>query len=230
MNSMRNKKMSVRQAILLGQLFVNGGIIIVMFGTWILSFVVVVQAKLSVWFILAGIFAGPIVAWPWWSFSKPIWEHWAVKRIDELEIDVFYQEAVRAQLAWPRGYVFEKTELKSREQKFHDLKFAVQTMEKYLNGKTTKYIDEHKASYPGYDTGIIDETKEFLFHLNAAVSTVDDISNASEITARLDELLSRINKTVNSLNEFHWTEYSEWHFIAQEDLNQIRTALRRLRK
>lgn len=227
---MRNKKISVRQAILLGQLFVNGGIIIVMLGTWILSFVVVVQAKLSVWFILAGIFAGPIVAWPWWSFSKPIWEHWAVKRIDELEIEAFYREAVRAQLAWPRGHVFEKTELKSSEHKLHDLKFAVHTMEEYLNGKTTNYIDEHKASYPGYDTGIIDETKGFIFNLNAAVSTVDDISNASEITARLDELLNRINKTVSSLNAFHWTEYSEWHFIAQEDLNRIRTALRRLRK
>lgn len=227
---MQSNKISIRQAILLGQLFVNGGCIIIMFATWILSFVVVVQAKLSVWFILAGIFAGPIVAWPWWSFSKPIWEHWAVKRIDESEIEAFYREAVSAQLAWPRGHVFEKTELKSSEHKLKDLKFAVQTMEKYLNGKTTKYIDEHKASYPGYDTGIIDETKGFIFNLNATISTANDISNTSEITARLDELLNRINKKVNSLNEFHWTEYSEWHFIAQEDLNQIRTALRRLKK
>lgn len=226
---MRSKKMSVRQAILLGQLFVNAGVIIVMFGIWILSFVVVVQLKLSVWFILAGIFAGPIVAWPWWSFSKPIWEHWAVKRINESEIDSFYREAVRAKLAWPHSHVFEKTEFKSREHKLQDLKVAVQKMENYLNGKTTKYIDEHKVSYPGYDTSIIEEIKGFIFNLNATISTEGDLSNISEITARLGELLNRINNTINSLNQFHWAEYSEWHFIVQEDLTQIITTLKRLK-
>lgn len=226
---MRGKNMSVRQAILVGQLFVNGGVIIVMFGTWILSFVVVVQLKLSVWFILAGIFAGPIVAWPWWSFSKPLWEHWAVKRIDELEIEAFYREAVSAQLAWPRGHVFEETEFKSREHKLQDLKFAVKKMEKYLIGKTTKYIDEHKVSYPGYDTRIIEEIKGFIFNLNATISTASDVPNIPEITARLDELLNKIHKTIDSLNQFHWAEYSEWHFIVQEDLTQIRTALKRLK-
>ena len=227
---MQNKIKTIRQAILLGQLFVNGGVIIVIFGTWTLAFVVVDQLKLSVWFVLAGIFAGPIVAWPWWSFSKPIWEHWAIKRIDKSEIEAFYREAVRAQLAWPQGHVFEKIELKSSKHLLQDLKIAIQKMEKYLNGKTTKYIDEHKVSYPSYDTGIIEETKGFIFNLNANIPTTGDIPNISEITARLDELLDRINKTTNTLNDFHWAEYSEWHFIAQVDLTQIRTALRRLKK
>ena len=114
---MQDRKMSVRLAILLGQLCVNGGVFVVMVGVWILSFVVVVQAKLSVWFILAGIFAGPIIAWPWWSFSKPIWEHWAIKHIDESDVEDFNQAAVESQLAWPRGHVFENTEIKLDEQK-----------------------------------------------------------------------------------------------------------------
>ena len=114
---MRNRTISIDQAILIGKIFVNGGVILVIFGIWILSFVLVVKFHLSVWYIFIGLFAGPIIAWPWWSFAKPIWEHWAVRHIDELYIEEFYDAAIQAQLAWPRGHIFEKTEFRSTKKK-----------------------------------------------------------------------------------------------------------------
>jgi hypothetical protein len=51
----------------------------------------------------------------WWSFALPHWRIWALRTVDkwpELE-----RLAVMTGLVWPRGWIFEKTEFKSAEQR-----------------------------------------------------------------------------------------------------------------
>ena len=55
------------------------------------------------------------IGWLWWSFALPQWRIWALRTVDnwpKLE-----GIAVMTGLAWPRGWIFEKTEFKSAEQR-----------------------------------------------------------------------------------------------------------------
>jgi hypothetical protein len=121
---MHNRKLSVRQAYFLGQLIVNGGVILVMVVVWILSFIIVAKAHLSVWLVLPGIFAGPLVAWIWWAFSTPRWRDFASQYLDEAEMQQLHQAAIQGQLEWPQGHVFSRTEITSRKQKLKEAETA----------------------------------------------------------------------------------------------------------
>ena len=53
-------------------------------------------------------FSAPLVAWLWWSYAAPRWRYWALQRgVDAEELQ---EAAEQANLLWPRGHFFEKTE------------------------------------------------------------------------------------------------------------------------
>jgi len=49
-------------------------------------------------------------AWLWWSYFISQWRAWALSRgVDPAEL---HKRAVQAQLEWPKGSVFERTEIR----------------------------------------------------------------------------------------------------------------------
>jgi hypothetical protein len=46
----------------------------------------------------------------WWSFTIPRWRRWAIRR--GASADKLQKFAVVVGLTWPKGSVFEKTEMK----------------------------------------------------------------------------------------------------------------------
>lgn len=54
-------------------------------------------------------------AWGWWSFMAPRWRLWAYARVQST--GVVHRMAVAAGLLWPRGSLFERTEIRSAAQR-----------------------------------------------------------------------------------------------------------------
>lgn len=65
---------------------------------------------LVVGFLLSGFGLG----WLVWSIQVPRWRVWAYRRVNNL--DALKDAAVDASLIWPEGHVFERTEIRSRDQ------------------------------------------------------------------------------------------------------------------
>jgi hypothetical protein len=178
---------------------------------------------------LIGIFAGPIVAWAWWSFSVPRWRYLVRQYLNEDEIDELHQKAVQGQLEWTRGDIFEKTELKSTKHKQQDLSVAIRSTEKFLNKEAPGFINEFKVSLPDFDTGITDEIKGFVFNLKSMTSTTGDTSSFSASADRIDDLIDRLHKTTDTLKGRQWGEVREWLYVVSgltERLTQIKIALK----
>jgi hypothetical protein len=54
-------------------------------------------------------------AWARWSLSVPRWRLWAYERVSSTS--ELREKAIAAGLVWPQGSFFERTELKSPEQR-----------------------------------------------------------------------------------------------------------------
>jgi len=54
-----------------------------------------------------------VAAWLWWSVTVPKWRLWAYERVED--IAELKRRAVAANLTWPDGSIFSRTEIKSAE-------------------------------------------------------------------------------------------------------------------
>lgn len=98
-----------RRAVLIGQLVVNLPVVFII-G---LAFLLADLLKGPAWAPL-GLFLGIIPAWLWWSFMVPRWREWAKRKgADEGQTQYLGQ---RSGLVWPKGSIFERTELPPRNK------------------------------------------------------------------------------------------------------------------
>jgi hypothetical protein len=104
-------KIPVSQAILYGWLFINLPVLFLMFGLPVVFLLLTDRKDSNAWLPLAGFLVGFVLAWVWWSFATPKWRLWAIRRVDNLYN--LHIQAVRAQLVWPHGSIYEHTEFKS---------------------------------------------------------------------------------------------------------------------
>jgi hypothetical protein len=98
---------SVGHAIVRGQLLVNGpALLLIAVGGYVgRTLAADLRTGMGI-----GVVVGAIVAWSWWSFAVPRWRRWALGRgADPAELQ---RIGVRTGLLWPRGSIFEKTELR----------------------------------------------------------------------------------------------------------------------
>lgn len=114
------KRLSVGACISRGMLWVNSPVLGLMVGGCIAALVSVVILKplgASIAVAAAAIFAigGWCAAWTWWSWSVPQWRIWALRNVTDWP--ALKRAAVKVGLTWPDGNVFEKTEIKSDEQR-----------------------------------------------------------------------------------------------------------------
>jgi hypothetical protein len=61
-----------------------------------------------------SVLLGIVAAWVWWSFQVPRWRIWALQHVDDIE--TLHQRAVQVGIEWSYGSVFERTEIKTRQQ------------------------------------------------------------------------------------------------------------------
>jgi hypothetical protein len=62
------------------------------------------------WVVLGSLTVGSAVAWIWWSLMVPRWRKWALQL--GAPPDKLQKWAVLTGLVWPKGWIFEKTEVK----------------------------------------------------------------------------------------------------------------------
>lgn len=104
----RSQKLSVSKAIAVGQICVTGGVFFV-------AGLTVAVCRMFGFFDWGGaLLLGAVLAWPWWSISVPRWRRWALARgVDARKLQ---KAAVCTGLVWPRGWIFEKTEIPPRKK------------------------------------------------------------------------------------------------------------------
>lgn len=99
---------SAVRAIAIGHLIVTGPVVAIMVGTMVICGLI--WGWPNRWQLYLG--AGFLMGWGWWSLSVPRWREWALRR--GADPDRLQRLGVRTGLVWPKGWVFEKTEIRRR--------------------------------------------------------------------------------------------------------------------
>jgi len=113
----REEEIEFNKVLNKGQLFINFPIMIVMFGFMGISYYLNKIDFISKPIMIIGFVISFILGWLVWSFSIVKWRIWAFEKIDERFHNKLKDEAIKAKLIWPDGHIFEKTEIRSSEQK-----------------------------------------------------------------------------------------------------------------
>lgn len=109
------QEISVNKAINRGHLIVNIPVFICIIGIPALSLYLSNQNLIPKWGIGIGFVLGFVIAWLVWSFMITKWRIWAfenVRNVHELK-----KRAIQEKLIWNDGNIFEKTEIRTLEDK-----------------------------------------------------------------------------------------------------------------
>ena len=109
---MTTRPLSAHQALLVGHLMVNGPVLGIIVGGGLLGWTLSDGTGRGT---AVGVIAGSLIAWPWWSLAVPRWRAWALAR--GVNAEKLQRLALMTGLVWPKGSIFEKTELPPREHK-----------------------------------------------------------------------------------------------------------------
>lgn len=126
------EEISVDKAINRGHLMVNVPVFITIIGCPVLSIYLSDKNLIPKWGILFGFILGFVLAWLLWSFMITKWRIWAfenVRNVHELK-----KRAIQEKLIWNDGNIFEKTEIRSYEDKLK-LKKLKRNSKKKMNLK-----------------------------------------------------------------------------------------------
>jgi hypothetical protein len=100
----KKSRLSVRKAVIIGQLIINIPVTIIIFGSIFIGFLLLPRWW---WVFFIG---GFVLAWLWWAIIVPRWRKWAIRR--GAPVQELHRLAVATGLEWPTGNIFEKTEIK----------------------------------------------------------------------------------------------------------------------
>ena len=104
-----NPNLSPSRAVLLGHLVAGLPVIAIVGIVFLTSYAL----KGPVWSV-AGLLLGVIPAWFWWLLTVPLWRDWARRQgADEARTQHLGQWTG---LVWPKGSLFEKTEITLRKK------------------------------------------------------------------------------------------------------------------
>lgn len=109
------QKISVNKAISRGHLIVNTPVFVCIIGIPSLSFYLSNQNLIPKWGIGIGFILGFVFAWFVWSFMITKWRIWAFKNVRN--VHELKKRAIQEKLIWNDGNIFEKTEIRTFEDK-----------------------------------------------------------------------------------------------------------------
>ena len=107
------EEISVDKAIIRGHIIVNVPVIISLVGVPALAYHLSNENVIPQWGIVVGFVVGFVLAWFIWSLMITKWRLWAfdnVRNVHELN-----KRAIQEKLIWNDGNIFEKTEIRTRE-------------------------------------------------------------------------------------------------------------------
>ena len=107
---MSTNDLSVKKAIVIGLIVVNGPVFALLAAGAILG--VTAGGGVVTTASIAAFVAGLGLAWLWWSLAVPRWRAWAQRRGADPAGLQKWGEIVG--LVWPKGWIFERTELPPR--------------------------------------------------------------------------------------------------------------------
>lgn len=114
------KYKSVTEVLKRGQIEVNVPVFIILIVVPIFS-IFLCSILFPKEYVLIGFFLGLILAfflaWFWWSYKIVKWRIWAFENTKKSDWSSLKKRAVTQKLIWNDGSVFEKTEIRSNEQK-----------------------------------------------------------------------------------------------------------------
>lgn len=118
----RTKRLSAEKCLKEGLLKVMGPLYAILFGGLALTFLLdpfgfrsPVVHRPNPMLLFAAMTWPAWIAWLYWSTAVPKWRVWALRNVDDWK--TLEARAVVALLIWPRGWIFERTEIKSREHR-----------------------------------------------------------------------------------------------------------------
>ncbi len=113
----RKEEIELNNVLNKGQFFINFPVMFVMFGCIGLFYYLNKIDLISRPIMLIGFVISFILGWLVWSLFIAKWRIWAFEKIDEKFHAILKNEAIQAKLIWPDGHIFEKTEIRTVEQK-----------------------------------------------------------------------------------------------------------------
>jgi hypothetical protein len=105
--------LSIAKAISVGTLVVNGPVFLFLAAP--MAFLTLEPRATWPYLVFPAFFAA---AWLWWSVSVPRWRLWAYARVASTQ--ELKRRAVAANLTWPSGSFFERTEIKSASHRMQE--------------------------------------------------------------------------------------------------------------
>lgn len=113
----KEEEIELNKVVNKGQIFINFPVMIVMFGLMGLFYYLNKLDLISRPIMLVGFAISFILGWLVWSLFITKWRIWAFEKTDERFHSILKNEAIKAKLIWPDGHIFEKTEIRTAEQK-----------------------------------------------------------------------------------------------------------------
>ena len=102
--------LSLPRAVLIGTLAVNFPVLLLMIGPSFFASRVGLDEAVPYLF-----FMGFALAWAWWSLAVPRWRLWAYERVSST--GDLHRAGIAAGLLWPKGSLFERSELTTQAQR-----------------------------------------------------------------------------------------------------------------
>ncbi len=155
---------SVDRALLIGHLIVNVPVLFSILGTPLLTYYFFSLNFIPVWSIPIGVIAGLGLAWIIWSFMITKWRIWAfenVRNVHELK-----KRAIEEKLIWEDGNWFEKTEIRSKQDKI-ELERIFRKFEKEDQFREDYSLPEKTKIYYSLFSKTIEFVSEVLISLFA---------------------------------------------------------------
>jgi len=112
---MTEPKITAGKAIAKGQVMVNLPVFFIMTATMGLLWYLAIIKLIPFAFGPAGFLIGPLVAWVFWSFMITKWRIWAYRRVSDIQ--ELKNQAIDGGLIWKDGSLFERTEIRTAEQR-----------------------------------------------------------------------------------------------------------------
>ena len=225
------QEISVDKAINKGHLIVNIPVFVTMFGIPILGNYLSTNGILPSWVFGFSILAGFVLAWLVWSIIITKWRIWAFKNVQN--VHELKKRAVQEKLIWSDGSIFEKTEIKTKNDKkqllilekkfeqedFFREDFSVPPKTELYYSKTTIYVEVFISVLiiaVGVYFFTFSENKYYIIGtiLNAfGIYTI--IKELRKTTIKEAQIIVN-NKGIKTIN----VEFREWKEISDEQIVQ----------
>lgn len=114
-SNMIEPKITPSKAIAKGQVMVNLPVFFIMMAIMGLLWYLAIIKLIPFAFGPASFLIGPLVAWVFWSFMITKWRIWAYSRVSDIQ--ELKKQAVDGGLIWKDGSFFERTEIRTAEQR-----------------------------------------------------------------------------------------------------------------